>query len=136
MSHYTRRQIQGWAPPRPIRLRFEQLEQRIALEVDTFLNSTAQLTVQLPGGGTAAVNLQGPTTVQVDIAPNGATTLTNSSGLDYVNTQMTQLDLAGSSPLGPVTVTLDPSQPTLGTITENANNTPGILDVPPFTATG
>src|SRR3974377_943267 len=31
---------------------------------------------------------------------------------------------------------VDPNHPPVGTITENANNTPGILDVPPFTASG
>jgi hypothetical protein len=106
------------------------------VEIDHFPTTTAQLTLQYPGGGTEVVSLSGPSTVQVNIPPNGAATDFDGSGLDEVTTEMTQLSLTGPSSMGPVTVTLDPSKPSLGVIQETANNTPGILDVPPFTATG
>jgi len=76
------------------------------------------------------------------VGPLGECSDTNGNGRDQVHTEMTQLELRGTSPtLGPLTVRLrDPSkhpfQPTLGEIEEQANNTPGILDVPPFTPTG
>src|SRR5204863_7686240 len=61
---------------------------------------------------------------------------TAGNGLDDVATEMTKLELKGVSSLGPVLVTLDPNKKTFGQIEEKANNTPGILDVPPFAATG
>ena len=106
------------------------------VEIDHFPNTTAQITLQYPGGGTEVVNLSGPTTVQVNIPPNGAATDTDGNGLDQVTTEMTELDLTGTSSQGPVSLKLDPARPTLGQIEETVNNTPGILDVPPFTATG
>jgi hypothetical protein len=107
-----------------------------AVEVDTFTNTLALITLQLPSGFTEAVTLAGPTKVNVFIPPNGAASDSDGNGLDDVGTEMVQLDLNGNSSLGPITVHLDPSRPTLGRIEELANKTPGILDVPPFTATG
>src|SRR5258708_33816854 len=49
---------------------------------------------------------------------------------------MMLLNLMGSSSQGPVMISLDPTRPTLGQIEEKVNNTPGVLDLPPFTATG
>jgi len=49
---------------------------------------------------------------------------------------LTELELTGTSSLGPMTVKLDPARVSLGEIEELANNTPGTLDLPPFTATG
>jgi len=106
------------------------------VEIDKFPITYAQITIQLPTGASEVVNLSGPTTVQVGIAPNGGAADTDGDGLDQVSTEMTQLDLQGTSSLGPVHVGLDPAHPTLGQIEEKANNTPGILDVPPFAATG
>jgi len=100
-----------------------------AIEIDVFSNSLAQITLALPNGQTEIVSLSGPTTIAVDIGPKGETTLTDRLGRDVVTTRMTQLDLRGTSSLGPVRVSLDPSQPTLGQIIEQANNTKGILDV-------
>src|SRR5258708_6929747 len=42
---------------------------RPPVEVDHFPNTTAQITLQYPGGGTEQVNLSGPTTVNVNIPP-------------------------------------------------------------------
>jgi len=106
------------------------------VEVDIFPNTFAQITLAKPDGGTEVVNLSGPTTVEVLIGLNGQAGDTDGDGLDQVPTEMTQLDLRGISSLGPVQVTLDPSHRSVGEIEEKANNTPGILDVPPFAATG
>ncbi|MCP4044810.1 MAG: hypothetical protein GY732_02330, partial [Gammaproteobacteria bacterium] len=57
-------------------------------------------------------------------------------GQDEVETEMVALSLTGNSSMGPVLVRLNPAIPTVGGITEQVNNTPGTLDVPPFTATG
>jgi hypothetical protein len=105
-------------------------------EIDIFPVSFAQITLALPNGGTETVSLAGPTTVEVGVPPTGQATDTDGDGLDQVATEMTQLDLRGTSSLGPVRVSLDPSRKTLGEIEEQVNNTPGILDVPPFAGTG
>ena len=105
-------------------------------EIDRFNLSQAQLVLQLPSGRTELVTLTGPTTVKVNIPPNGAASDTDANGLDQASTEMLQLNLLGPSSMGPVLVRLDPTRPTLGQIEEQANNTPGILDVPPFAAAG
>jgi len=57
----------------------------------------------------------------------------DANGLDEVPTRMTQLNLAGFNPLlGPVSVMLDPNQPTLGQIEEKVQGIIGVLDVAPF----
>src|SRR5439155_16126205 len=80
--------------------------------------------------------LNGPTTVEVQIPPNGRASDIDGNGLDEVDTEMVELDLSGSSSMGPVTATLDPDNRSFGQIEETANLTPGTLDVPPFTASG
>jgi hypothetical protein len=106
------------------------------VEIDVFPASLAQITLALANGQTETVSLTGPTTVAVEIGSEGETTLTDAAGRDYVATTMTQLDLKGTSSVGPVHVGLDPSRASRGQIIEQANNTKGILDLPPFTATG
>jgi hypothetical protein len=106
-------------------------------EIDFFPNTVAQLTVQLPNGGTEVVTLNGPTRVEVSINDaDGFAADTDGDGLDQVPTQMTLLNLAGNSSIGPVQVSLRADRPSLGEIEETANNTPGVLDVPPFAAAG
>ena len=46
------------------------------------------------------------------------------------------MSLTGMSPMGPVEVRLNPDIPSLGEIEEINNNTPGVLDLPPFTTEG
>ena len=106
------------------------------VEIDVFPYSLGEVTLQMPGGATETVTLAGPTTVHVAIPPDGTAADTDSDGLDQVPAEMVQLDLWGSSSLGPVHVRLDPAQRTLGEIEEQTNNTPGTLDVAPFRLTG
>jgi hypothetical protein len=82
------------------------------------------------------VLLSGEATLEVGIDPVGTAADTDGDGLDQVRAVWTEWHLSGTSSLGPVTVWLNPDQLSLGEIEELANNTPGVLDLPPFTATG
>ena len=107
-------------------------------EVDVFDISVGGLTLLTPWGP-EVINVTGPTTVVVSFegAQEGDANDDDGDGLDDVATRMTELNLTGFNPaLGPVVVRLDPSRETVGTIEETTNNTPGTLDVAPFTAAG
>jgi hypothetical protein len=119
-----------------VRCTFKVIVNKLHVEVDQFTNTVAEITIQLPTGGSEVVTLSGPTTVNVFIGPNGEAGDSDGNGLDDVATEMVQLDLQGNSSLGPVAIHLDPAHPSVGKIEEEVNNTPGILDVPPFTPTG
>jgi hypothetical protein len=61
----------------------------------------------------------------------------NGNGRDEVDVAWTALELSGMDPLaGHVRLSLDPLHPATGELEEAANYTPGILDVPPYTASG
>jgi hypothetical protein len=95
--------------------------------------------VILPDGTTESVYMTGPTTVAVyfEGATEGAAVDHDGDGFDEVATEMLDLDLTGFSPLlGPVHLTLNPDIASMGLIEEATNNTPGVLDIPPFAATG
>lgn len=108
------------------------------IEVDQFPDSQLVVHVTTPNGN-EIVTLTGPTTVEVDLASLGDP---DGDGLEQVPTEIVQMQLTGNSTLlGPVTITLrdvseHPGQAPVGEIEETANNTPGVLDVPPFTPTG
>ncbi|MDH3204676.1 MAG: hypothetical protein OEL81_08390 [Nitrosopumilus sp.] len=102
-------------------------------EIDFFPNSKAIVILNGPLG-VDSVTMNGPTTVEVDLGSLGDTDV---DGLEEVPTEMVQLDLIGVSPIyGPLTLRVSPTLPTLGEIEEKVNNTPGVLDLPPFTGTG
>jgi hypothetical protein len=85
------------------------------------------------------VAVSGPVTVHVHFegAVEGDALDDDGNGRDDVQTELVALNLSGLSPtLGPVVVRLHPGIPSLGGLEETANNTPGVLDVPPFTAAG
>jgi len=111
------------------------------LEIDYFPHTYALATlVQYPSGTVLdQFNLTGPTTVAVDL-PSLADLDFN--GKEEVPTEMTQLQLTGTSGfLGQVTIMLrdstqSPFRKTIGHIEENANLTPGILNIPPFADSG
>jgi hypothetical protein len=106
------------------------------IEIDTFPYTLAGLRIELLSGATFPVDLAGPTVVQVNIPPNGAASDTDGDGRDQVATEMLSMNLAGSSIMGPVQMRLDPAHRTLGQVEEQVNNTPGTLDLPPFTGIG
>jgi hypothetical protein len=110
-------------------------------EIDHFPNSSAVVDVMLPDGTVHTVNLSGPTTVQVWVGEQGQADDSNGNGLDEVETEMVQLELTGSSPMGPVVMRLaDPSRHpglrSVGMIEETANTQAGRLDLPPFAPSG
>jgi len=106
-------------------------------ERDFFSYSVGKINIRHPNGQIERVIVAGPTEVMVDVPPNGAAADTDGDGLDQVPTEMTALSLLGNSSLGPVMVMLDTARcRTFGEIEERVNSTPGILDLPPFTAAG
>jgi len=108
------------------------------IEADCFAESTAEVAIDTPFGP-ETITLSGPTRVEVDL---GSLADTDADGREQVGTEIVQMELTGVSILlGPVTIRLrdpakHPFQPSLGEIEETTNNTPGVLDIPPFTATG
>jgi hypothetical protein len=61
----------------------------------------------------------------------------NSNGLDEVDVEVTNINWVGnSSRYGTINVSKHPSIPSTGQIEEQINNTPGTLDVQPFTPVG
>jgi len=112
-------------------------------EVDYFGFSLAEVTVQM-GPISETIQLMGPAKVMVAIGPEGAAHDTDfpPDGLEQVQTELVQMELTGHSALlGPLTVRLrdaskDPFSSSWGEIEETVNNTPGTLDLPPFTPSG
>jgi hypothetical protein len=111
---------------------------RPPVEIDHFPNTTAMIELQFPQGGSEVIALAGPTTVHVffEGANEGDANDNDANGLDEVQTEMVDMQLTGNSSFGPVLVRLNPAIPSRGQIEETVNNTPGVLDLPPFAATG
>ncbi len=108
------------------------------VEVDDFPDSELTVHISTPDGS-EAVRVNGDTTVKVNLAEIGDT---DDDGLEQVPTHVTEMQLTGTSELyGSVSITFreaseDPGQAPVGEIEERVNDTPGVLDVPPFTETG
>ncbi|UCE58476.1 MAG: thrombospondin type 3 repeat-containing protein [Phycisphaerales bacterium] len=104
-------------------------------EIDHFPMTFAKVEVSSELGSDT-VMLSGPSTVEVDLALLGDTE-DPPDGQEQVPTKMVELELTGESSLfGPVTVRLNPNHETVGEIEEQVNDTPGVLDIPPFTEVG
>lgn len=108
-------------------------------EVDEFKESEAEIVINTPLG-VETIFLAGPTSVLVNLSNLEDR---DGDGKEEVLTEMMSLELSGYSDLveSPVKVRLRsdtelPFMPTLGEIEETANNTPGVLDLPPFADTG
>jgi hypothetical protein len=111
--------------------------QALFVETDFFSNVAVTFNLLHPGGAAEAVNLTGTATQTVTFpTTEGSAGDGDTDGLDDVPTEMIALNLTGVSSLGTVNVGLNTGMASLGTIEELANNTAGVLDVPPFTATG
>ena len=110
----------------------------MAIEIDTFENSQCYIELQLPSGATEKIWMTGNSTMQVLFAgAAGQTGDHNGNGRDDVNSQMTVFNFAGVGPtLGPLYIQLSSTFQINGKMEEQANNTPGTLDVPPFRPTG
>lgn len=121
--------------------RHGEVEDFFPIELDIFPESIARVdivntqTLQLLD----SIELSGPTEVTVDI---GNVRDSDENNLDQVQTEIVQMELTGtSSQFGTVILRVrgsdkSPFQRSIGEIEETANNTPGVLDLPPFTETG
>ncbi len=109
-----------------------------ALEIDDFPESLGTFTLKMPDGNTQEVRLSGPSTVHVffDGEVEGDAEDDDENGRDEVETELVSLDLSDVTPLGPISVSLNPERTSTGEIEEQTNNTPGLLDIPPFSNTG
>jgi hypothetical protein len=109
------------------------------IEVDQFESNLVKVELHNPGGGIEIVDLTGFSSMYSVFsgAEEGQDDDSDGDGLDDVATEMVALDLSGTSlTYGPIKMRLSPDIPSLGQIEEQANNNPGKLDLPPFTATG
>jgi len=93
--------------------------------------------IDIPGIGLVRTTLTGPARIQIQVGPNGQALDLNGNGRDEAPAELVDLDLAGMDPLvGAVRLRLNPYKSSIGQVEDWANNTPGVLDVEPFTATG
>jgi len=109
------------------------------IETDSFDYSYARIRLVLPDTSTEYISLIGSSIMKVyfEGVTAGTANDTSGNGLDEVPTELTKLNLIGTGPsVGPVIIQLNSQKQSVGIIEEMTNNTPGILDVPPFTATG
>jgi PKD repeat protein len=107
------------------------------MEIDTWMDVCYTLDLSIPGVGKSTVSLIGTAVQHVSVGPAGQASDTDGDGRDQVQTELATLNLSGMDPLfGSVVLRLNPSRASYGEIEEHANVTPGILDLPPFTATG
>ena len=108
------------------------------IEVDHFEETRAVIDLIDRSGVSELINVAGPTTVHVffEGINEGDAIDDDGDGFDEVQTEMVSMELRGNSSMGPLIVRLNPSIPSRGEIEERANNTPGTLDIPPFTSTG
>jgi len=102
-------------------------------ERDTFPDSWGAIEL-VTDSGSEFVNLRGPVRVDVDTS---RVVDVDSDTREEFPTEMLELQLTGTSSLGPVVVTLrdpaqHPNQRTVGRIEETANLTPQRLDLRPF----
>lgn len=108
------------------------------VEVDQIPISEPETEIITPHG-IEKLTVAGPLTQHVffEGITEGAASDDNGNGLDEVELEIVDLDWTGNGPLlGPVRLRVHPDIPSVGLIEEQANNTPGKLDVPPFTAAG
>ncbi len=107
------------------------------LEVDSWPEVCYILDLDIGGLGHSLVTLTGTAVQEVSVGAAGEATDSDSDGLDQVQTELVTLNLTGIDPVfGAVKLRLNPSRGSFGEIEEQVNNTPGILDVVPFTPVG
>ncbi|MHC4335562.1 MAG: hypothetical protein ACYSUV_17695 [Planctomycetota bacterium] len=116
-----------------------QYAPNLLVEIDTFVGSTCEANVMTPAGGPYTVELEGNSTAHVffEGETEGSADDDTYNGRDEVLTELVELNVSGDSEaLGLVRLGLNTSVPALGRMEEDANNTAGVLDVPPFATTG
>jgi len=96
----------------------------------------AKIVINTPQGK-ELVPLEGLLTAHIFIDDAGTAEDTDDDGLDEVPIDLIELELRGNhSSLGPLVFRLNPDIPSTGLIEEQVNNTPGVLDLPPFVEQG
>jgi hypothetical protein len=107
-----------------------------SLQVDV-LDLCLNVEIDIPGIGLVNTSLSGPTTIRTQVGPNGEASDQGVNGLDEVVAQLTDMNLSGVDPVvGQLRMRLNSNTASMGQIEERANNTPGLLDLPPYTPTG
>lgn len=107
------------------------------VEHDVFEKTLSRMTILDAQGNPETVVLEGRSAVEVWFERNeGEAQDDDNNGRDEVMTRMVEMELKGTSSMGPITVRLNPAMPSWGMMEEQENATPGILDLPPFTETG
>jgi hypothetical protein len=111
---------------------------QVFVEHDQFSPVCAQLTLTQPVGISEALTATGSLSIDVFfVGSEGGATDTDGDGLEQVPIRIVDLYLTGTSPsLGPFTIGLAGSPDSSGEIEETINNTPFLLDVPPFAVSG
>jgi len=118
--------------------RFAVAQDGYALEIDE-IPISCQVELVTPDGTVELVQLSGPLTQHVHFEGpnNGDADDDDDDGQDEVSTEIVAMDLRGTSlSLGAVRTKVQSNMRSLGEIREQANNTPGVLDLPPFTLGG
>jgi hypothetical protein len=110
----------------------------VAIEYDQWPAMELTVTVTRPDGSSDEVLLEGPVEMYVffETLTNGSAFDNDGDGLDDVDLQVSLMELSGTSSASSVALHLNPAVTTTGSIEETVNNTPGTLDVNPFTASG
>jgi hypothetical protein len=109
------------------------------IEMDAFDHARAEAWIVLPDGTAEVVHLMGTAiqAVYFEGETEGSAGDHDGDGFDEVRTDWLDLDLRGMTPaLGPISVGLQTGTVSKGEIEERADITPGLLDLPPFAATG
>jgi hypothetical protein len=112
---------------------------RPPVEIDGSDCARANVELILPDGRSETLVMDGAVTqaVYFEGAVIGTAIDDDGDGTEGVSLEIVSLNLSGdSATLGPVEVRLNAAVPSFGKIEELVNNTTGVLDVPPFTATG
>ena len=99
------------------------------IETDVFLQSTAFIDIHFDGLGELSATLTGITVVEVDLGSLGDS---DGNGLEEVSAEIIMMELTGY--LGGEYLLLQADG--VGKIEELTNNTSGVLDIPPFAASG
>lgn len=116
-----------------------QYAPNLLVEIDTFVGSTCEANVVTPVGGPYTIELEGNSTAHVffEGETEGSADDDAYNARDEVCTELVELNMsADSNQLGFVRLGLNTSVPSLGRMEEDANNTAGVLDVPPFAVAG
>jgi len=103
-----------------------------AIETDNYSRINVSFELLSPTGAVETLNLNGSAEINVFFeGPEGVALDNDRNGYDEVSTEMVSLDLTG-----PISLSINSSRSSTGLIEERVNNTPGKLDLPPFTTSG